>query len=102
MRVDSGGDPGGNETRRVTIVTSGFSATLENDPQVRGQPHAVHHRAHRNGRSLCVNVSPSALPDGGQCRMFSAEVSPVEGDETHFKTALLSRKHGLNRISIAQ
>ena len=65
MRVDSGGDPGGNETRRVTVVTSGFSATLENDPQVRGQPHAVHHRAHRNGRSLCVNVSPSALPDGG-------------------------------------
>ena len=56
---------GGNETRRVTVVTSGFSATLENDPQVRGQPHAVHHRVHRNGRSLCVNVSPSALPDGG-------------------------------------
>ena len=64
MRVDSGGDPGGNETRRVTVVTSGFSATLENDPQVRGQPHAVHHTVHRNGRSLCVNVSPSALPDG--------------------------------------
>ena len=38
----------------------------------------------------------------GQYRMFSAEVSPVEADETHFKTALLSRKHGLNRISIAQ
>ena len=34
MRVDSGGDPGGNETRRVTVVTSGFSATLEDDPQV--------------------------------------------------------------------
>ena len=75
MRVDSGGDPGGNETRRVTVVTSGFSATLENDPQVRGQPHAVHHRAHRNGRSLCVNVSPSALPDGGSCARSGAGAS---------------------------
>lgn len=80
MRVDSGGDPGGNETRRVTVVTSGFSATLENDPQVRGQPHAVHHRAHRNGRSLCVNVSPSALPDGGNSGWSAWSGGPTQGE----------------------
>lgn len=39
--MDSGGDPGGNETRRVTVVTSGISAILKSHPQVRGQPHAL-------------------------------------------------------------
>ena len=65
--------------------------------------------AYRQDHAAC-GLNRSAVPPGGgasgrtarQYRMFSAEVSPVAADETHFKTALLSRKDGPIWISIAQ